>query len=318
MLGGSDNSGNPDGFSGGSMRRILVITLWIACFLTLSACSYLVEKRCGEDTLPLPGIAESFDGVPISYEQSGDGEVALVFIHGWSCDSRYWRGQVPFFAGNYRVITIDLAGHGHSGIGRQRYTMKSFGRDVQAVVDAVHVNTVILIGHSMGGAVIAEAARLMPDKIIGLVGVDTLDNVEYPLKREELEQMVMPFERDFPAQVRQFVGEMIVPGTDPELVQWIAGDMAAAPQQEAISSFTEYLTQYVTGEAAAMFEEIHVPVYSVNCGLWPVDAEANRRHMAQFDYTVMKDVGHFLMLERPDEFNTVLKETIDKIVSPRQ
>ncbi|HOO38615.1 MAG TPA: alpha/beta hydrolase, partial [Deltaproteobacteria bacterium] len=125
------------------MRRILVITLWIACFLTLSACSYLVEKRCGEDTLPLPGIAESFDGVPISYEQSGDGEVALVFIHGWSCDSRYWRGQVPFFAGNYRVITIDLAGHGHSGIGRQRYTMKSFGRDVQAVVDAVHVNTVI-------------------------------------------------------------------------------------------------------------------------------------------------------------------------------
>jgi pimeloyl-ACP methyl ester carboxylesterase len=299
------------------MRRRLAISAGLVCFLVISACSYPCKTHPDSVGLPLMGIAESFDGVPISYEQSGDGEVALVLIHGWSCDSRYWRRQVPFFAGNYRVITVDLAGHGHSGLGRERYTMKSFGHDVRAVVDAVHAEKVILIGHSMGGAVIAEAARLMPDKVMGLVGVDTLDNVEYPLKRDELEQMVRPFEKDFPAQVRQFVGEMCVPGTDPALVQWIAGDMAAAPQQAAISSFTEYLTQYVTGEAAAMFEEIHVPVYCVNCGLWPVDAEANRRHMAQFDFTVMKDAGHFLMLEKPDEFNKLLKETIDKIVAYR-
>ncbi|MBN2297918.1 MAG: alpha/beta hydrolase [Deltaproteobacteria bacterium] len=299
------------------MRKFLVFALWIACFQTLSACSHLVQNRPCEDTLQLPRIAESFDNVPISYDQSGDGEVALVFIHGWSCDSRYWRRQVPFFAGTCRVITLDLAGHGHSGLGRQRYTMKSFGRDVQAVVDAVQANKIILIGHSMGGAVMAEAARLMPDKVMGLVGVDTLDNVEYPLKPEELEQMVRPFERDFPAQVRQFVGEMFVPGTDPALAQWIAGDMAAAPQQAAIGAFREYLTQYVTGEAATMFEEIHVPVFCINCGLWPVDAEANRRHMAQFDYTVMKDTGHFLMLEKSDEFNKSLEEIIRNIVSSR-
>ena len=73
----------------------------------------------------------------------------------------------------------------------------------------------ILIGHSMGGAVIAEGARLMPGRVIGLIGVDTLENIEYPLIREELEKMTAPLKEDFRTGSRQFVGEMLVPGSDP-------------------------------------------------------------------------------------------------------
>ena len=300
------------------MKRCILFAIGIVCFLAISACSYFVETRLGADKLPLLGIAESFDGVPVSYEQSGQGEVTLVFIHGWSCDSRYWRNQVPFFAANYRVITVDLAGHGHSGLARTRYTMKSFGHDVRAVVDAAAAEKVILIGHSMGGGVIAEAARLMPRQVIGLVGVDTLQDVEYPLKQEELEQMVRQFERDFQTHIREFVSEMIVPGAQPALTEWIIRDMAAAPPLLAISAFKEYMGQYVTGEAAAVFEEIQVPVYCVNADLWPVNSEANRRHMALFDFATMKDVGHFLMLEKADEFNELLDEAVSKIVSSRK
>ena len=68
-----------------------------------------------------PGIALSADGVPISYEIHGDGEPTLVFVHGWSCDARYWGAQVPYFSMRHRVIILDLAGHGHSGLGRSRY-----------------------------------------------------------------------------------------------------------------------------------------------------------------------------------------------------
>lgn len=301
------------------MRRYLVLVTGIVFLLgTCCACSYPAALKSDSAALPQPGIVESIDGVPISYEQSGSGRICLVFIHGWNCDSRYWRRQVPYFNVNYRVITIDLAGHGHSGFGRQRYTMQSFGYDVCAVIDAVHAEKVILIGHSMGGAVIAEAARLKPGQVIGLIGVDTLDNVEYPLKPEELEQSLKPFESDFRAQVQKFVKEMFVPGTDPALVQWITADMAAAPPRSAISAFTEYMNQYVTGEAATIFEELHVPVYCINSGLWPVNAGANRRHMAEFDFTIMKGTGHFLMLEKPDEFNRLLAETINRVVSGRQ
>ena len=75
-----------------------------------------------------PHVIPSRDGTPISYEIYGAGEPTLVFVHGWSCDARYWRAQLPYFAKNHRVVMLDLAGHGHSGSARSQYTMRAFGR----------------------------------------------------------------------------------------------------------------------------------------------------------------------------------------------
>lgn len=77
-----------------------------------------------------PHIIPSRDGTPVSYEIYGSGEPTLVFVHGWSCDSRYWRAQVPHFSKKHRVVTLDLAGYGHSGMTRLKYTMSAFGEDV--------------------------------------------------------------------------------------------------------------------------------------------------------------------------------------------
>ena len=93
----------------------------------------------------------------------------LVFVHGWSCDATYWREQVNYFKEKYRIILLDLAGHGRSGSERENYTTEAFGQDVKTVVESVKADKVILIGHSMGALVSAEAALLMPDKVIGLV-----------------------------------------------------------------------------------------------------------------------------------------------------
>ncbi len=59
-------------------------------------------------------VALSFDAERIAYDVVGKGETALIFIHGWSCDGRYWQNQLSVFAKEYQVITVDLAGHGHS------------------------------------------------------------------------------------------------------------------------------------------------------------------------------------------------------------
>lgn len=59
-------------------------------------------------------VALSFDAEHIAYDVVGKGETALIFIHGWSCDGRYWQNQLSVFAKEYQVITVDLAGHGHS------------------------------------------------------------------------------------------------------------------------------------------------------------------------------------------------------------
>lgn len=262
-----------------------------------------------------PNVVLSKDGTPISYEIHGAGEPTLVFVHGWSCDARYWRQQLSYFSKKYRVVLLDLAGHGHSGSTRLQYTMRAFGEDVQAVSKASGSQNVILIGRSMGGSVIAEAARLMPNRVKGIIGVDTLENIEYPITREEFDQMIAPLKKEFQTGSRQFVKEMISPKTDPQLRDWILLDISAAPPAVALSAMEEMISQYITGEAARIFNEIRIPVIAVNGDLWPIDYEANRRHMFSFDAIVLKGADHFLMMNRPIEFNHALEKAITAILT---
>lgn len=260
-----------------------------------------------------PRIVQSKDGVPIEYEVYGTGEPTLVFVHGWSCDSRYWREQIPYFSGKHRVVVLDLAGHGHSGLSRTKYTMGAFGEDVKAVTEASGAQQAILIGHSMGGSVIAEAARFMPDRVVGLIGVDTLENVEYPLTQEEFTKMLAPFEANFQTGAREFVSHMISTNTDPRIRDWILGDMSAAPPAVALSAMNEMMTQFIIGDAAKVFEQVRVPVISVNGSLWPINYDANRRHMLSYDAIVLTNADHFLMMDRPEEFNRALEQAIQRL-----
>src|ERR671910_914157 len=122
--------------------------------------------------------ARSADGVPIRYFVAGRGEPAVVLVHGWAMDRHLWDGQVAALAAKHRVITLDLAGHGQSGKERRAWTVSAFGEDVKAVVETVGAQQVVLVGHSMGGPVVLEAARRMPQRVKGIVLIDTLLDVE--------------------------------------------------------------------------------------------------------------------------------------------
>ena len=126
----------------------------------------------------LAAVVRSTDGVPIHYTVQGKGEPALVFVHCWTCDRHLWDGQVPAFARDHRVVALDLAGHGESGRGRKEWSIEAFGQDVKAVADKLGLERMVLVGSSMGGPVILEAARRMPGRVVGLVPVDILKNVD--------------------------------------------------------------------------------------------------------------------------------------------
>ena len=119
------------------------------------------------------GTATSADGVPIRYDAAGKGDPALVFVHCGGCNRGFWDGQMAYFAAKHRVVALDLAGHGQSGGGRKDWTMAAFGQDVMSVVEALGLKRVVLIGHSLGGPAVLEAARHMPGRVAGLVLVDS-------------------------------------------------------------------------------------------------------------------------------------------------
>src|SRR5262249_7740442 len=144
------------------------------------------QRRDAPNTPSLPGgsvmhaqshIAISADGVTIHYDVQGQGATALVFVHGWCCDRRYWDRQTAHFAPDYTVVWLDLAGHGTSGHDRTTWTIPAFGADIVAVVEQLGLAQVVLIGHSAGGLVVIEAARRLPTTVIGVVGVDTWRNI---------------------------------------------------------------------------------------------------------------------------------------------
>jgi len=260
-----------------------------------------------------PGVVSSADGTPISYEVHGDGEPTLLLIHGWSCDARYWREQIEPFAARHRVVTVDLAGHGHSGAGREDYTMGSFGEDVRAVADVVGGDQLILVGHSMGGLVIAEAASLLQGRVLGLIGVDTLHNLEYPVTEENADVMLTPLKADYRTAAHQFAASMMVPETAADLAAWIPADMASAPPEVAVSAMRGYMDFWISGRGTSLFEELPLPVVGVCADLWPVNPEANRRHMHSFEAIVLEGTDHFLMLGAAEEFNRALEEAVAKI-----
>jgi pimeloyl-ACP methyl ester carboxylesterase len=158
--------------------------------------------------------AISADGVSIAYEVRGEGEPALVLIHGWCCDRSYWNEQLPHFAQKYKVVAIDLAGHGESGLERKAWTMGAFGEDVVSVINKLNLDQIVLVGHSMGGFVILEAARRMPQLVIGLVGVDTLGDFEFKFTQEQIDEFFTPFRSNFVEATRNLGRTMFTPNSD--------------------------------------------------------------------------------------------------------
>ncbi len=91
--------------------------------------------------------------------------------------------------------------------------------------------------------------------------------------------------------------------------------MSSAPKEIALSAFRNYLGQYVNGEAATVFKDITIPVVSINARLWPTAPEENRKHIKNYQLFYIEGTGHFPMLEKPEEFNMLLKKAINSIES---
>ncbi|CAM4248582.1 alpha/beta hydrolase [Vreelandella rituensis] len=284
-------------------------SLYVVHYLSLVLLLALTNQAMASE-VTWPRMADSADGVPIAYEVRGSGKPTLVFIHGWSCDGRYWRGQLPHFSRQHRVVAIDLAGHGHSGQKRESFTVPAFGEDVKAVLDDLEVEQAILIGHSMGGPVSVEAARLFPKRVIGIIGVDTFHHVNSEITQAQLDGMLVPLQQDFAPAAQQFVASMFIESTDPNLRDWVMRDMAASPSQVAISAMDDMLSRHADGEAAQRFEELAVPVFSINADLWPTEVEANQELLPEFDAVIMADTDHFLHMAKPVAFNRELERVI--------
>jgi pimeloyl-ACP methyl ester carboxylesterase len=259
--------------------------------------------------------ARSADGVPIRFQVTGKGEPTVVLVHGWALDRHVWDGQVPRLAERHRLVTLDLAGHGESGRERSSWTMAAFGEDVKAVVEAVGAKQVVLVGHSMGGPVVLEAARRMPERVKGIVLVDTLLDVEERTPPDAIERMAKQLQADYKTTITQFTNEyLFAPGTPAAVRQRVLGHATVMRPELSIA----ILRQSWGYDPLPALREIKAKVRAVNADKYPTKLEANRRHMPGYEAIIVAGTGHYPMLEDPERFDPALDRALVQVLAAKR
>ena len=255
--------------------------------------------------------AASVDGIPLHTSSQGQGQTVLL-VHGWTCDSTAWALQGPELAKKYRVITLDLPGHGMSGSPRDgKFSMDLFARAVEAVRQEAQVGKIVLVGHSMGAPVIRQYAKLYPAQVAGLVAVDG------PLEIQRWVQNIPgPPEVGGSEGLKAraaFVQSMFTPQTPLALQQQIRAMMLKAPETTAV------------GAMAAMFDpairdDVHLPMptLAIYAGTTLIaDLEQTKQTMKtlapRLEVAQIAGTGHFLMMEKPAEFNRLLLRFLERV-----
>lgn len=283
-------------------KRLRIIGVLV--FLALSAC-LIYWQAVAKDR-----ITVSKDGVKIAYSVYGKGEPALVFVHGWCGSRSVWYKQIPYFAKKYRVVALDLAGHGKSGRQRKAYTQEAFGEDLVAVVNAEKLDKVILIGHSMSGTIILEANRLLKGKVCGLIAIDTLEDFEHAVATpEDMKLYFDPLKKDFVSGSKNFVLGMFTKNADPKLIKQVIRNVSRCDPAIALST----IDCYIKTPVIPLLSDVNVPLWCLNADLWPSYPEINKKYLKYYNLRIMPGVGHFLMVEDPVRFNRELEDIINRI-----
>jgi pimeloyl-ACP methyl ester carboxylesterase len=187
--------------------------------------------------------------------------------------------------------------------------MDAFGGDVAAVVEALGLERVILVGHSMGGDVVATAARRLPGRVAGLIWVDAYRQLGSPRTPAQLEALVGPLGADFAPATQALVRGMFPSHADPDLVEHVTVDMSSAPPQVAVEALEHALS--FDRVMPGLLEELDLPLVAINPDHPTNDVESLNLYGAEV--LLMPGVGHFLMMENPHGFNALLREAIDRI-----
>jgi pimeloyl-ACP methyl ester carboxylesterase len=251
----------------------------------------------------------TLDGAKIHYVSYGKGSEAVVLIHGWTCNLDNWRDQIPEFAKRNRVIAIDLPGHGQSDKPQVTYSMDYFARAVESVLQDAKVKRAVLVGHSMGTPVARQFYRKYPEQTIAIVIVD---GALKPFgDKAMMDRLVNGFRGpNYKDTINQMFTAMSGPGLSAEAKEQIKTSSMNTPQHVVVSAMEGMTDMSIWAD-----DKINVPVLAIMAKnpFYPPNLEEAYRTVApNLEFHIWDGVGHFIMMEKPKEFNETVLGFLDK------
>jgi non-heme chloroperoxidase len=257
---------------------------------------------------------ETPDGVPLYYEDHGDGKVILL-IHAWTMNAEYWwRKNVPELAESYRVVPLDLRGHGLSGKTDEGHTLAQYARDVQHLLATLDLANAMLVGWSMGASVVLEyLTQFGTDRINSVALVEqsprylSAPEWEHSLggdySPEDLAIFNQNLRFDRSTAAKRFIGSIFAEPPPAETIDEMYAETMKTPTSVAVASMTEMT--YVDLRPA--LKEVTVPtllLYGEQSKLFPGDLGAWMQEQIPGSRLVtFEESGHCPFWEEPEKFN---------------
>ena len=251
------------------------------------------------------------NNISLAFNDLGTG-LPLVFLHAFPLNRTMWADQEKALSTQFRVITIDLRGHGESDAPLWHYSLDQAADDVCGLMDHLSIRQPILVGLSMGGYIALAFYRTYAERVKGLVLADTRAQADAEDgKRARFEMAQLAYTQGAGAIAEIMIPKLLSPATiqtRPELVQrvrtmiegnqisGIAGDLMALaerPDSQPLLTQISCPVQIIVGEL-----DLPTP---------PADARLMAERIPNARLAVIPGAGHLSNLEQPELFNEAIR-----------
>jgi non-heme chloroperoxidase len=264
------------------------------------------------DTLVDSGFFTSSDHVRLHYLEAGRG-ATLVFVPGWTMPARIWMPQIRYFAPRFHVVALDPRAQGESQVAESGYDSERRARDIKELLDALHLDAVVLVGWSLGVLESLTYVRLFgTDRLNALVLVDNSVGEEPPPAFDPtfLERL----QRDRQATTEQFVRGMYHSAQSEDYYQRIIDQALKTPTNAAVKLLHSPYPRQMWRE---ILYGVDKPALYVVTARFKEQALNLKRSRPGVQVAVFEDAGHALFVDEAERFNRLLEAFIDKIAHRR-
>lgn len=258
------------------------------------------------------------DGTKIHYKTCGEGNITLVFVHGFGCDMNVWEKQYEDFKEDtIRMIFIDLPGYGKSDKPEVEYTLDYFANAVKTVIDSVHVTKVVLVGHSLGTPVCRQFVFAYPVNAVALCDIDGVycfypsNGRDLARYQNEINQFVESFRGEhYKDNMAAFVDNLQGPFTPEWIINYADSMIVSTPEYVAYSTMSNLVDPtYWTGE------KINIPTLIICTRISDIPDD-NKLLMDELynddSYIELDNTGHFIMMEDAGIVNNLIERCYER------
>jgi pimeloyl-ACP methyl ester carboxylesterase len=252
------------------------------------------------DRVPGPaGLLAVDDGGWSAFRPGRAGGLPVVLVHSLAGNSCQWSAQLEHLRHGRRAVAFDLRGHGRSEPARDDdYTIAGMAGDIAAVADGLGLGRLVLVGHSLGGGAALVYAAAHPDRVAGLLLVDPIGDGKQ-ISPAEAASFLAGFDPDYDNAIQSYW--KTIAGPDPAIQDRLLADLRATPRQIVVPVLRSVM-QFDPDPPLARYAGPKLSVVT------PQNDQAFSLHRLGpgFPHRVVTGTGHWIQLDKPDDFNQIL------------